>query len=221
MSTASMQVCLSVLLLMLIIKQFLASNFFSLSRTFICTGTCPYGERCVFLHDPRIESNCQALKARLRKTKEELFTCPDSFFWQTMPRCEVLGKLDGRNRKCRIKTLSFYHYSLLQSFVMPIIFLHIIVPAISQHYIVPHPSSMIGLARDMRNNDAVYSLWSYFLDFLVTDPASVIRVPRWSIPIAAEEKVNKHTGKRRLNLFVTMSEGKCVQSDARQYFKLF
>jgi hypothetical protein len=73
----------------------------------------------------------------------------------------------------------------------------------------------------MRNNDAVYSLWSYFLDFLVTDPASVNRVPRWSIPIVVEEKVNKHTGKRRLSLFVTMSEGKGVQSDGRQYVKLY
>lgn len=95
------------------------------------------------------------------------------------------------------------------------------VPAISQHYIVPHPSSMMGLARDMRNNDAVYSLWSYFLDFLVTDPASVIRVPRWSLPLDAEEKVNKHTGKRRLGLFIAMSEGKHVQSEVRPYFKMF
>lgn len=160
-------------------------------RTFICTGTCPYGDRCVFLHDPRIESNCPALRARLRKSKED--SVSDSFFWHTMPRHEVQGKTDGRN-----------------------------LPAISQHYIVPNPAlNTIGLTRDVRNNDAVYSLWSYFLDFLVTDPASMIQIPRWSLPLVANERVNKHTGKRRLNLFVTMSEGKCLQSCPSHFVNKF
>lgn len=89
-----------------------------------------------------------------------------------------------------------------------------VVPAISQHYIVPNPSNTIGLARDMRNNNAVFSLWSYFLEFLATDPASMIRVPSWSIPPVADEKVNKHTGRKRLDLFIAMSEGKSAESCA-------
>ena len=88
------------------------------------------------------------------------------------------------------------------------------VPAISQHYIVPHPSSTVGSAREMRNNNAVYSLWSYFLDFLVSDPASVIRIPRIVIPPDAADIVNRHTGRRRLNIFMAMSKGKTADSIA-------
>ena len=67
------------------------------SRTFISTGSCPYNDRCVFLHDPRVLSNRVVMKARLRKSKEDL--CQDSLFWPTMPRREVVGRLDCRNRK--------------------------------------------------------------------------------------------------------------------------
>lgn len=88
------------------------------------------------------------------------------------------------------------------------------MPAISQHYIVPHPSGTVGSAREMRNNNAVYSLWSYFLDFLVSDPASVIRIPRLVIPSDANDIVNRHTGRRRLNLFISMSKGKTAESCA-------
>jgi hypothetical protein len=64
----------------------------------------------------------------------------------------------------------------------------------------------------MRNNNAVYSLWSFFLDFLATDPASMIRLPSWShgsiSPASDDKKANKHTGRKRLNVFIIMSEGK-------------
>jgi hypothetical protein len=73
---------------------------------------------------------------------------------------------------------------------------------------VPNPSSATGLARDMRNNVAVYSLWSYFLDFLATDPASMIRLHSWSVPVAVDSIANKHTGRKRLDIFIAMSEGK-------------
>lgn len=64
----------------------------------------------------------------------------------------------------------------------------------------------------MRNNNAVYSLWSYFLDFLVSDPASVIRIPRLVIPPDANDIVNRHTGRRRLNLFIAISRGKTAEA---------
>jgi hypothetical protein len=67
----------------------------------------------------------------------------------------------------------------------------------------------------MRNNNAVYSLWSFFLDFLATDPASMIRLPSWSqgsfSPSFDDKIVNKHTGRKRLNIFITMSEGKSAE----------
>lgn len=103
---------------------------------------------------------------------------------------------------------------LIQYFLIPPSFspLCSLVPAISQHYIVPHPSGTVGSAREMRNNNAVYSLWSYFLDFLVTDPASVIRIPRSVVLPDANDNVNRHTGRRRLDLFIAMSKGKTAES---------
>lgn len=179
------------------------------------------------------------MKARLRKSKEDL--CQDSLFWPTMPRREVVGRLDCRNCKLlcfqvfvmrlillRIKELlllrsektstrSLKQYDmtcLILFYFMFNLFSFLSVPAISQHYIVPHPSGTVGSAREMRNNNAVYSLWSYFLDFLVSDPASVIRIPRLVIPPDANDLVNRHTGRRRLNLFIGMSRGKCAEACA-------
>ena len=105
-------------------------------------------------------------------------------------------------------------YLLFIYMLLFFIFYFLLVPAISQHYTVPHPSSTVGSAREMRNNNAVYSLWSYFLDFLVSDPASVIRIPRLVIPPDALDIMNRHTGRRRLNIFMAMSKGKTADSIA-------
>ena len=35
-------------------------------RTFISTGSCPYGDRCVFLHDPQIESKPVYIKTKVK-----------------------------------------------------------------------------------------------------------------------------------------------------------
>lgn len=34
-------------------------------RTFICTGSCPYGEKCVFLHDPRVTSTTTWIRGKV------------------------------------------------------------------------------------------------------------------------------------------------------------
>lgn len=62
-------------------------------RTFISTGSCPYGDRCVFLHDPAIASKQVYIKTK-RKSKEDSVT--DTFFWPTMSLNSVMGKLDGK-----------------------------------------------------------------------------------------------------------------------------
>lgn len=65
-------------------------------RTFVSTGSCPYGDRCVFLHDPSIVSKPVYIKTK-RKSKDD--TSTDAFFWPTMSLNSVMGKVDGKNSK--------------------------------------------------------------------------------------------------------------------------
>ncbi|KAJ1406631.1 hypothetical protein B484DRAFT_436673 [Ochromonadaceae sp. CCMP2298] len=60
-------------------------------RTFISVGTCPYRERCVYLHDPRCIYKEASTKTR-RKNKEDVVL--DSLFWPVMPYAMVAVKLD-------------------------------------------------------------------------------------------------------------------------------
>jgi hypothetical protein len=64
-------------------------------RTFICTGSCPYSERCVFLHPAEVIAKQVYVKIK-RKSKED--TVADTFFWPTMPMSTVSAKLDSRNQ---------------------------------------------------------------------------------------------------------------------------
>jgi len=63
-------------------------------RTFISTGSCPYGDRCVFLHCAEIMSKPIYIKTK-RKSKEDV--TGDAFFWPTMSLNSVLGKTDLKN----------------------------------------------------------------------------------------------------------------------------
>jgi hypothetical protein len=47
-------------------------------RTFISTGSCPYNDRCVFLHDPSVVSSRVFIKVK-RKSREDIIS--DAFFW--------------------------------------------------------------------------------------------------------------------------------------------
>lgn len=98
-------------------------------RTFISTGSCPYGDRCVFLHDACIASKPVYIKSKVcaylrlclhrcapftvllprpspslhcllaHQRKSKEDMCVDAFFWPTMPLHAVMGRVDHRNRK--------------------------------------------------------------------------------------------------------------------------
>ena len=47
-------------------------------RTFVSSGACPYRERCVYLHDPRLVHKGARTLTR-KKNKEDIVQ--DSLFW--------------------------------------------------------------------------------------------------------------------------------------------
>ena len=61
-------------------------------KTFVCVGTCPYRDRCVYLHDPRLIHKDAKTKTRKKNSEDSIL---DSFFWPTMPIHEVRKKLDA------------------------------------------------------------------------------------------------------------------------------
>jgi len=66
-------------------------------RTWISTGTCPYNDKCVFLHDRRCQSKILP-NAPKKKSKEDIRQ--DCFFWPAMPRNRVNEVLD--QKKCTV-----------------------------------------------------------------------------------------------------------------------
>lgn len=52
-------------------------------QTYVCCGGCPYNERCVFLHDDRVE--LKGFKTRPNRQGKVINGCKDSFYWPDMP----------------------------------------------------------------------------------------------------------------------------------------
>lgn len=80
------------------------------------------------------------------------------------------------------------------------------MPHIAQPYVVPAPNSYVQSSSN--NDEAVYSMWEHFLDFLKADPQSVINYPRNAPQLNPYVTVNPYTGKQRLSVFVKLSQTK-------------
>ena len=80
----------------------------------------------------------------------------------------------------------------------------LVVPVISQPYIVPAPNSY---STSLNNNDiAVYSMWEHFLDFCKEDVLSVVTTPR-KVPLLNPYALNNmYTGRKRLPVLVRLSQ---------------
>lgn len=79
-----------------------------------------------------------------------------------------------------------------------------LVPHISQPYIVPAPCSYSQV--NSNNDYAVFSMWEHFLDFLKSDSLSVVTVARNVPPINPFQVYNHYTGKKRLPIFLKLSQ---------------
>ena len=65
--------------------------------TFVSTGSCPYGDKCVFLHDTRLKSRQDVMAENINSSGNcksyNLVnkTVKDTFYW---PDMEVSGSID-------------------------------------------------------------------------------------------------------------------------------
>jgi len=77
-------------------------------RTFISVGTCPYRDRCDYLHDPRLStSSLDRPKVTRKKNKEDIVY--DSLFWPIMPLSLVSRQMDPTNGR---KPSTFQEYNV-------------------------------------------------------------------------------------------------------------
>lgn len=79
------------------------------------------------------------------------------------------------------------------------------MPLITQPYVVPPPSTH-ALLSGSNNDVAVFSMWEHFLDFCKEDALSSVCVPRKVPLLNPYSRTNAHTGKKRLSVFVSLSQ---------------
>jgi len=168
-------------------------------RTFLSCGACPYKDKCVFLHDYRLEG--KPLNEYIRKSYcKENFSQTDVFFFPTMKSIEVNEVIDWQGN-----------------------------PFISQPYIVPDPVPVpvAGPAQGMKDHAssmemdssvaapptscssflaelATFSVWNHFIDALEHTSSSVVVEEEEASPC------NRHTGRSRLSVFKTLEKGESL-----------
>ena len=161
-------------------------------KTWLATGSCGYGGRCVFLHDKR----CAAVPVPIitkRKARED--NAQDAFFWPTLRKEAVCGQLDRKG--------------------LPLVSQPYIVPSPAQPELVSlcmKPPPAILEKSFTRHQFATHSVYEHFLDFLFVGTDGPVP-PRTINPDTFDPKcaTNTHMGHRkRLPIFVALSQGVSV-----------
>ena len=80
-------------------------------NTYISCGGCPYGDKCVFLHDPRLTIG--SFKIRTTKTPRVGGQPKDTFYWPDMDK-EVTKNIKSSSSK----TMIIIHQSTIRTFTM-------------------------------------------------------------------------------------------------------
>ena len=105
--------------------------------THIHSGICPYGRRCVFLHDPRVSSTRPGLRAfPASKGTPKSANVKDTFYWPDQRKEDISANLEpGTN-----------------------------LPACNQEYNIPEAFQMSSCSLHDRG---LYSMWNFFIDFML------------------------------------------------------
>eukprot|EP01038_Epipyxis_sp_PR26KG_P016679 gene16679-22812_t len=163
-------------------------------RAFISMGTCPYRERCVYLHDPRITSRIEVKTNSRKKSKDDVVI--DSFFWPVMGANSFNGKVDRSGQ--------------------PIVMQEYKVPPSMNTFGTENNSDL--------HDKALYSLWMHFTDYCQSIPwanntsAKNIRNKNHHIHSTEDTDLNSHTRRPRLNIFKQLSRGEFDTKESKNEF---
>jgi hypothetical protein len=153
-------------------------------KTFITVGSCPYRDRCQYLHDPRLLSPTAKAKSRKTNLTEKQLE-DDAFFWPVMSLNSVSGVLDSS--KC---------------------------PHVSQNYVVPLPGTRSVGDNSVQQSDknrgvqdsSVYSMWGHFTTFCdVNCNSDIMKCHSEEICV---ENANPFGSSCRLPEFVKLGRGR-------------
>mmetsp|Transcript_5422 Transcript_5422/g.11848 ORF Transcript_5422/g.11848 Transcript_5422/m.11848 type:complete len:438 (+) Transcript_5422:68-1381(+) len=175
-------------------------------RTFISCGACPYGDRCVFLHDPRLLCEGAQCTTRLKNRGNDEFVV-DALYWPAMPRCLVVTAENSNgapaaNGKHRVTSRSSNFRAGLSGAGAGAGD----VPLTVQPYSVPYPQRDMYHAHDQ----SVYSLWTHFVDFCLYSTAlSRANMGAGMLPAEPDplDELNAYTEEPRLNCFRVFANG--------------